>query len=40
LTRPIYDGRQRPEKSKRVMMAMLQMGKIDIQGLQQAYDQA
>jgi predicted 3-demethylubiquinone-9 3-methyltransferase (glyoxalase superfamily) len=28
-----------PEKSKRVMKAMLQMTKIDIQGLQQAYDQ-
>jgi predicted 3-demethylubiquinone-9 3-methyltransferase (glyoxalase superfamily) len=28
-----------PEKSKRVMMAMLQMTKIDIQGLKQAYDQ-
>jgi predicted 3-demethylubiquinone-9 3-methyltransferase (glyoxalase superfamily) len=30
---------QDPEKSKRVMMAMMQMTKIDIQGLQQAYDQ-
>ena len=29
-----------PEKSKRVMKAMLQMTKIDIQGLKQAYDQA
>jgi predicted 3-demethylubiquinone-9 3-methyltransferase (glyoxalase superfamily) len=28
-----------PEKSKRVMMAMLQMTKIDIQGLKRAYDQ-
>ena len=28
-----------PEKSKRVMMAMLQMDKIDIKGLKQAYDQ-
>jgi predicted 3-demethylubiquinone-9 3-methyltransferase (glyoxalase superfamily) len=28
-----------PEKSKKVMKAMLQMTKIDIQGLQQAYDQ-
>ena len=28
-----------PEKSKRVMQAMLQMDKIDIQKLQQAYDQ-
>jgi predicted 3-demethylubiquinone-9 3-methyltransferase (glyoxalase superfamily) len=27
-----------PEKSKRVMMAMMQMVKIDIQGLQHAYD--
>jgi predicted 3-demethylubiquinone-9 3-methyltransferase (glyoxalase superfamily) len=27
-----------PEKSKRVMMAMLQMDKIDIAGLQSAYD--
>jgi predicted 3-demethylubiquinone-9 3-methyltransferase (glyoxalase superfamily) len=27
-----------PEKSKRVMMAMLQMDKIDIAGLQRAYD--
>ena len=27
-----------PEKSKRVMQAMLQMNKIDIKGLQQAYD--
>jgi predicted 3-demethylubiquinone-9 3-methyltransferase (glyoxalase superfamily) len=27
-----------PEKSKRVMMAMLQMTKIDIQGLRQAYN--
>jgi predicted 3-demethylubiquinone-9 3-methyltransferase (glyoxalase superfamily) len=29
-----------PEKSKRVMMAMLQMEKIDIKRLQDAYDQA
>jgi predicted 3-demethylubiquinone-9 3-methyltransferase (glyoxalase superfamily) len=29
-----------PEKSKRVMNAMLQMTKIDIAGLQRAYDQA
>jgi predicted 3-demethylubiquinone-9 3-methyltransferase (glyoxalase superfamily) len=28
-----------PEKSKRVMKAMLQMDKIDIKGLKQAYDQ-
>ena len=28
-----------PEKSKRVMKAMLQMNKIEIKGLQQAYDQ-
>lgn len=28
-----------PAKAKRVMSAMLQMKKIDIQGLQQAYDQ-
>lgn len=28
-----------PEKSKRVMEAMLQMSKIDINGLKQAYDQ-
>jgi len=28
-----------PEKSKRVMKAMLQMEKIDINGLQHAYDQ-
>jgi predicted 3-demethylubiquinone-9 3-methyltransferase (glyoxalase superfamily) len=26
-----------PEKSKRVMMAMLQMNKIDIKGLEQAH---
>jgi predicted 3-demethylubiquinone-9 3-methyltransferase (glyoxalase superfamily) len=32
-------GDKDPEKSKRVMMAMLQMTKIDIQGLKQAYDQ-
>jgi 3-demethylubiquinone-9 3-methyltransferase len=35
-----WAGDKDPEKSKRVMMAMLQMGRIDIQGLQQAYDQA
>jgi predicted 3-demethylubiquinone-9 3-methyltransferase (glyoxalase superfamily) len=29
-----------PEKSKRVRQAMLQMGKIEIEGLQKAYDQA
>ncbi len=29
-----------PEKSKRVMKAMLQMEKIDINGLKQAYDNA
>ena len=29
-----------PAKSKRVMNAMLQMDKIDIQGLQRAYEQA
>jgi predicted 3-demethylubiquinone-9 3-methyltransferase (glyoxalase superfamily) len=29
-----------PEKSKRVMQAMLQMKKIDIKRLQQAYDAA
>jgi predicted 3-demethylubiquinone-9 3-methyltransferase (glyoxalase superfamily) len=28
-----------PEKSKRVMMAMMQMDKLDIQGLKQAYEQ-
>jgi predicted 3-demethylubiquinone-9 3-methyltransferase (glyoxalase superfamily) len=28
-----------PEKAKRVMQAMLQMNKIEIKGLQQAYDQ-
>src|ERR1700688_2935814 len=32
-------GDKDPEKSKRVMKAMLQMDKIDIQGLQQAYEQ-
>jgi predicted 3-demethylubiquinone-9 3-methyltransferase (glyoxalase superfamily) len=31
-------GGKDPEKSKRVMMAMLQMSKIDVQGLQRAYD--
>jgi len=29
-----------PEKSKRVMKAMLQMDKIDINGLKHAYDNA
>ena len=29
-----------PQKSQRVMMAMLQMGKIDIAGLRRAYEQA
>ena len=29
-----------PEKAKRVMQAMMKMDKLDIQGLQQAYDQA
>ena len=33
-------GDKDPAKANRVMMAMLQMDKIDIQGLQQAYDQA
>ena len=33
-------GRQDPEKSQRVMMAMLQMDKMDIGGLQQAYEAA
>lgn len=28
-----------PEKSKRVMQALMKMDKLDIQGLQQAYDQ-
>jgi len=32
-------GDKDPEKSKRVMTAMLQMTKIDIKKLQQAYDQ-
>ena len=32
-------GDKDPEKSKRVMQAMLQMEKIDIAGLRQAYDQ-
>jgi predicted 3-demethylubiquinone-9 3-methyltransferase (glyoxalase superfamily) len=31
-------GDKDPEKSKRVMMAMLQMSKIDVQALQQAYN--
>lgn len=33
-------GDKDPEKSKRVMQAMLQMNKIDIAGLQNAYNQA
>jgi predicted 3-demethylubiquinone-9 3-methyltransferase (glyoxalase superfamily) len=33
-------GDKDPAKANRVMMAMLQMDKIDIQRLQQAYDQA
>lgn len=32
-------GDSDPEKAKRVMRAMLQMTKIEIKGLQQAYDQ-
>ena len=32
-------GDKDPEKAKRVMEAMLQMKKIDVNGLQQAYDQ-
>lgn len=32
-------GDKDPEKAKRVMQAMLQMKKIDVNGLQQAYDQ-
>jgi predicted 3-demethylubiquinone-9 3-methyltransferase (glyoxalase superfamily) len=32
-------GDKDPEKSKRVMKAMLQMSKIDIKGLKQAYEQ-
>ncbi|HZS46835.1 MAG TPA: VOC family protein [Blastocatellia bacterium] len=32
-------GDKDPQKSARVMQAMLQMGKIDIAGLKQAYDQ-
>jgi predicted 3-demethylubiquinone-9 3-methyltransferase (glyoxalase superfamily) len=32
-------GDKDPEKAKRVMQAMLQMTKIEISGLQQAYDQ-
>lgn len=32
-------GDPNPEKSQRVMKAMLGMGKIDIQGLKQAYEQ-
>jgi predicted 3-demethylubiquinone-9 3-methyltransferase (glyoxalase superfamily) len=31
-------GDSDPEKAKRVMQAMLQMTKIEVQGLQQAYD--
>lgn len=37
LTKLLHD--KDPEKSRRVMQAMLQMVKIDIQGLQRAYDQ-
>jgi predicted 3-demethylubiquinone-9 3-methyltransferase (glyoxalase superfamily) len=37
LTQLLHD--KDPEKSRRVMQAMLQMVKIDIKGLQQAYDQ-
>jgi predicted 3-demethylubiquinone-9 3-methyltransferase (glyoxalase superfamily) len=33
-------GDSNPEKSGRVMQAMLQMTKIDIEGLQRAYDEA
>src|SRR5712671_1118313 len=33
-------GDKDPERSKRVMMAMLQMTKIEIEGLKQAYEQA
>jgi len=33
-------GDKDPAKSKRVMMAMLQMTKIEIEGLKQAYEQA
>jgi len=29
-----------PEKSKRVMQALMQMDKLDIHGLQQAYEQS
>jgi len=32
-------GDKDPEKSRRVMKAMLQMDKIDIKGLEQAYKQ-
>ena len=32
-------GGKYPEKSKRVMMAMLQMTKIDIAGLKRAFEQ-
>ena len=32
-------GDKDPQKAGRVMQAMMQMGKIDIQGLKQAYDQ-
>ena len=31
-------GDKNPEKANRVMQAMLKMKKIDIKGLQQAYD--
>ncbi len=33
-------GDKNPEKSKRVMQAMMQMGKIEIATLQEAYDRA
>lgn len=32
-------GDRDPEKAKRVMNAMLKMGRIDINGLKRAYDQ-
>jgi len=35
-----YMQEKDPAKSKRVMQAMMQMDKIDIQGLQRAYEQA
>jgi len=33
-------GDQDPQKANRVMQAMMQMKKLDIKGLQQAYDQS